>query len=63
LGKTNVSCLSITDRHAGIRRVKALTAPMAAPSVSVGRMIEQIGSDANDAADLFISFKATRAQC
>jgi hypothetical protein len=43
--------------------VKALTAFMAAPSVSVGRMIEQIGSDANDAADLFISFKSTRAQC
>jgi hypothetical protein len=36
---------------------------MAAPSVSVGRMIEQIGSDANDAADLLISFKSTRAQC
>jgi hypothetical protein len=59
LGKTNVSSLSITGRHAGIRRVKAL----AAPSVSVRRMIEQIGSDANDAADLFISFKSTRAQC
>jgi hypothetical protein len=36
---------------------------MAAPSNSVGRMIEQTGSDANDAADLFISFRSTRAQC